>query len=56
MDWNIRGLEEVIKLIEETNNVIRGINVNLQLSLEVMMLKLIRLRGKNYAKGNRGYI
>ncbi|WP_027339742.1 DNA polymerase III subunit delta' [Halonatronum saccharophilum] len=53
--WNIKGLEDIIKLIEETNNVIRGINVNLQLSLEVMMLKLIRLRGKNYDQGNRGY-
>ncbi len=51
--WSGKGLEKIIKLIEETNNVIKSINVNLQLSLEVMFLRINRLRRKNYEGSNR---
>ena len=37
-------IEKIIKLVEDTNNVIKRTNVNLRLTLEVMLLKLNRLR------------
>ncbi|TDX51306.1 DNA polymerase III subunit delta' [Orenia marismortui] len=54
--WERKGIEDIIKLIEETNNVIKNINVNLQLALEVMLLKLNKLRRKNYNGSSRSYI
>ncbi len=54
--WSFEGIKEVINLIDSTNNLLREINVNLQLTLEVMMLKLNRLRRKNYDRSTRNCI
>ncbi|AGB40082.1 DNA polymerase III, delta' subunit [Halobacteroides halobius DSM 5150] len=41
---SVEQAEKIIQLVEETKNKIRTVNVNLQLTLEVMLLKLNRLR------------
>ncbi len=43
-DLSLTQVEEIIELIAETNNQIRHVNVNLQLTLEVMLLKLNQLK------------
>ena len=42
--FKVEEIEKIIEEIENSNKLIKGFNVNLQLSLEVMMLKLNRLR------------
>lgn len=46
-DLSLTQVEEIIELIADTNHQIRHVNVNLQLTLEVMLLKLNQLRRKN---------
>ncbi|GAB6099722.1 DNA polymerase III subunit delta' C-terminal domain-containing protein [Halanaerocella petrolearia] len=41
---DLEDIESIIQLVEETKNKIRQANVNLQLSLEVMLLNLYQLR------------
>lgn len=55
-EWRVEGIEGIISLIQEANNVINNLNVNLQLTLEVLFLRLNKLRRKNYARSNRSYI
>ncbi|WP_408955276.1 DNA polymerase III subunit delta' [Natroniella sp. ANB-PHB2] len=41
--YSIEEIEEIIRIVQSTNNVIKKYNVNLQLTLEVMLLKLSKL-------------
>ncbi|MCK8817091.1 DNA polymerase III subunit delta' [Natroniella sulfidigena] len=45
--YKVEEIEEIIKIIQNTNNVIKKYNVNLQLTIEVMLLKLSRLGRQN---------
>ncbi|PRX26444.1 DNA polymerase III delta prime subunit [Orenia metallireducens] len=55
-EWRVEGIEAIIRLIEDSSNIINNLNVNLQLALEVLFLRLNKLRRKNYAASNRSYI
>ncbi|MCK8826705.1 DNA polymerase III subunit delta' [Natroniella acetigena] len=41
--YSVEEIEEIIRIVQNTNNVIKKYNVNLQLTLEVMLLKLSKL-------------
>jgi DNA polymerase-3 subunit delta' len=45
--FTLEQAEEALELIANTNNLIKNVNVNLQLRLEVMLLKLNKIRRQN---------